>query len=283
MPDLENETLHLDQFIPYVPSEKLEEILHNAMLSEDESFSAQAEAAAVELARRQSVEQRLASQAAWNRFVAERAGEASVYADCIPECASQPSGAGKKGRRGTVRSIGRIALIAVAALLVLAIGACAAGWNVFGLFARWNEDYLRFPAAQESVAAAAAYSELMQELDIYAAADQLVPTYLPLGYSHQSTTSFAADSGEVYIASQYQGETGEFILTYRSTDSGQVEYPKDQLQPDVIEQNGVRYYIFTNDEQYSATWINAGFECSLFGLSDRDELIRIVRSIDAKE
>lgn len=268
----------------YVPTDKLEEILHNAMLSEDEPFPAQAQAAAAELARRQTDAQRSEAKAAWEQFQAERAGEDSAFDDLIPNRAAQPSGTGKEGRAGAVRSMGRIALIAAAALFVLALGAYAAGWNVFGLFARWSEEHLRLPAAQEETAEAAGpYDELERELNPYAPASEIVPTYLPAGYSLQDTTVFVQEDGQIYISAFFANGHDAFTFTCRSSQSKQVEYPKDGGNPEIFEQNGVCYYIFTNENDCSATWTNSGFECSISGLSDKDELMRIVRSINTKE
>lgn len=284
MPDLENKPTRSDQFIMYVPTEKLEEILTNAMLSEDEPFPSQAQAAAEELARRQTEAEQDEARAAWNRFLAEREQSDCVFDDCIPDRATQPSGTGKTGRAGSVRSMGRIALIAAAALVLLALGAYAAGLNVFGLFARWSEEHLRFPAAAEETAEnASAYDELMYELDCYTSAHLLVPTYLPVGFTLETVSSSTQGDVGICITALCNNGNEHLILSYRSAQARQVEYPKDGSNPERIEQGGVCYYIYTNENRFSATWTNAGFECSISGLSDKDELIRIVRSIDAKE
>lgn len=284
MPDHESERSNSDQFIMYVPSEKLEEILHNAMLSEDEPFPAQAQAAAAELARRQTPAQQSEAKAAWEQFQAERSGDDSAFGDFIPDRATQPSGTGKEGRAGAVRSMSRIALIAAAALFVLAFGAYAAGVDLFGLFARWSEEHLRLPAAQEeTVDAAGPYDELEQELNLYAPAGQLVPTYLPVGYFLYDITVSAQEDESISVSALFTNGDSAILFVCRSLQSKQVEYPKDGGNPETFEQNGVCYYIFTNENACSATWTNAGFECSISGLSDKDELMRIVRSINTKE
>ena len=60
--------------------------------------------------------------------------------------------------------------------------------------------------------------------------------------------------------------------------SAMTEYEKNDVNPEIIVVDGIKYYIFSNTDQWTVTWVSGNVEGSIFSQS-KDELFKIIESM----
>ena len=97
----------------------------------------------------------------------------------------QPSTTRRRRLHAALRAA-RITAAALAAVLILAVGAQGAGFNVFGAIGRWTDDVFHFVPASEAAAQDARNKEyhdsIQAALDNLSIEGSLVPTWYPEGF-----------------------------------------------------------------------------------------------------
>lgn len=186
----------------------------------------------------------------------------------------------KKSRKPAIRIVAAIA----AALILCAVTASAMRFDVLRAIANWTRETFSFvEQADESsdVAIPAQLQEIKDNMGSYGASpDGLLPTYLPEGYAEIETQCHDMGDFVIFGCNLSDGETN-IILQYKIHDNNDniSVYQKDTEPPEEYECGGITHYISTNEGNYFCVWINENIECSLMGVSSREELIKIIDSI----
>ncbi len=183
------------------------------------------------------------------------------------------------------RRVLRFAAAAAAAVLILAGAVLAFGsgrWavNRDEFFFRFQKDETEAQMLTEPAVESDDLAELMASAGV---PDGMVPTWLPDGYIAEKPEA------EVYgsLAMFQQGfVNGDERIEYRyftSTSPNGLWYPNDS-EPELYYAGGEAHYILpdkgpTGNVYYSAVWQREGFECSISGYSNREELVRAIDSI----
>ena len=228
--------------------------------------------------------------AAWESFVdnylpAEQ--QAAFRED--ENIAGMPKTKSKKGRSRFWKTVlTRVAVIAVAVSLILAVGSVTASAFRFDFWAwltAWSQEVF---GIQDS---GTGYSDNNQEIPeqltgFYAAMkengfpDELIPAYLPVGYE---VVELNCESDSLLAKAYCCLENNDAFITLNYTmylsDQMIANDQKNEDSPDVYEVEDVDHYIMTNIDTYSAVWTVDNIKCTIYGVESREELIQIINSI----
>lgn len=182
--------------------------------------------------------------------------------------------------------IASIAAILVLCLFGTSVTASAFGFDWWDAFVRWTSETFGFVTASDKAAEPEEMPEILQELrdeffDLGYKPWNVIPSYFPDGYEEgeilASTTEYATD-----IVCQVTNGNDYILLQYRIYGSDiwtDVAYEKDLEDPELYKAGGVQHYITTNKGKYKAVWKNGDFECGIFEVSEKNELLRMIDSI----
>lgn len=186
-------------------------------------------------------------------------------------------------RNKIFRNLAGMAAVFVCVLLVGTITAYAAGIDLFSAIAQWTEETFGFKsnatiASFEQKEVPPQLESLYGQLSIYATTP-LIPTYLPPQYELIDEKVFTASTVHVINCLLSDGEESVTIAynIHISTDA-YIEYEKDDVEPEIVEVNNTKVYIFSNIDYYTAAWIKENVEGSIT-MKSKDELIKIVQSL----
>ena len=109
----------------------------------------------------------------------------------------------------------------------------------------------------------------------------LLPHFIPEGYEMVATMT--DDREDVIVFScQLQKDNNAIMLQYRVWKGNEslAETQKDANDPESYKsQNGQLFYIAQNEGLFNAAWTKGSIECSIFNVSSREELIKMLDSI----
>lgn len=277
-------------------TEELEEILRqDSMLPEDKESDTEAILYITEvLAKRESenpTHNLQDRETAWDEFNEVYRPFVSdtrpLWADDDDRDASAPAAFVSKPRtmRGIVRAAG-IAAIAAAFIFAGSLCAYALGYDLWGNLAEWTKEIFHFTQTSEPSQSGAGedgefapvLAELAALLEEHGVAADVLPGYMPEGYEQVELNYY--QTGDGCWLGTYENDEGEFLaLDYRV--GGTTVYTKDDDDPELyMSGSGRQFYIFTNVGKYRAAWLYGDMECSIFGLSDKSELLKIIDSIE---
>ena len=109
----------------------------------------------------------------------------------------------------------------------------------------------------------------------------ILPHYIPEGYEMVTTVADDRDDVTVLFCQLQRGDD-TIVLQYRVWKGNEslAETQKDENDPEQYKNpNGQLFYIAQNEKLLNATWAKGTIECSIFNVSSREELIRILDSI----
>lgn len=194
------------------------------------------------------------------------------------DSATEAPPAKRKGSKRLIR-IALIAAICAAFLLGGAVTASAVGYDIWDAIVLWSQETFGFSFGEGPSHANPEYSALRNALIEAGITAHLTPNYLPEGYKQ---VEFYADNGR-YVA-VYQKDNQAICIQIREIDlSGGVQMEKDDTVQDVYTANNVDYHISTNMGTYLAIWTDAGYECFISGVPNKQELIFMIDSIKTEE
>ena len=197
---------------------------------------------------------------------------------------AERGGAGH-GRRHVRKVLLRLVSAAVLVGVLCLFCAQAAGFDVFGAIGRWTEETFRFEpepartgAAQEE---STPYATLQDALDAYGISEALVPTWVPEGYEVQRVGVAPFSDQIIFYISFNNGKRDlAFSCIYWTEERYMsLTYEKDVTPVRLYEQAGITHYILSNENVLVATWLNAPYECMIFGNLTEAELGQIIDSI----
>ena len=122
-------------------------------------------------------------------------------------------------------------------------------------------------------------NEYLQQYKLSEAVD--LPSYIPARYN---TTTTVVDDREDVIVLYCQLEDGNhsIVLQYRCWKDGRsaTEVQKGIEDPEeFITGDGQIIYIVSNMDLFNAIWIKGDIECAIYGISSREELVKIISSL----
>lgn len=182
-----------------------------------------------------------------------------------------------------------IAAALAATLLTVTLTASALGYDLLGAVAAWGRETFQFVSisgapSEKAVTSPAAVPAALQALsdsmtENGMAAASLLPGFFPEGYVQAELQSYCESEISDFYCRLEQG-TDAITLLYHASASGNGSiFEKDAGDPEVYAANGRTFYIMTNADSYVAVWMDAGVECSIFGVRDHETLLKILDSV----
>lgn len=181
-------------------------------------------------------------------------------------------------------------LVATAAILafvlVPSITAHAMGIDIWDIIVTWTQEtfQLRSGKSDETIGAAASdrreYTNLQQVLRESGVTLELAPTWFPDGCD-LIDIKVAESPVQLIFLAVYQYDEQEIkiqIKQYIDSDPEQIE--QSDLLIEEYETKGIVYYIFADNKQLRAAWINDSYECYISGQLDIDTIKMMIDSIE---
>lgn len=178
----------------------------------------------------------------------------------------------------------RIVIIAAAVMLGVVLVAQAAGVDIFGIFARWDDETFRFTTNVNDYGADVdgEYASLEDALNTLRVDTPVAPTWYPEGFAHEATTVTSWEDRST-INSIYKHNEDSYIVTiilYNSLKNVDTKiFEKDKTELYVYEVGGNAHYIMENLGQARAAWITGNMMCSISGDLDRADIVKMIDSI----
>lgn len=182
-------------------------------------------------------------------------------------------------------------LAAAAAIIILifsgSITAKAFGFDLWEIIVKWTQETFHFgysgngdalnngPENEDNVH----YSGLQAALNEFEVTVPLVPYWIPEGYVETDIKTFDTPKQRQFIASYAKEDDiiKIWILDYLDNHPSQVEQSSSIIE--VYEHDGVKYYIFRDNDQLRAAWVNETFEGCITGNLSVDEIKQMIDSI----
>lgn len=187
--------------------------------------------------------------------------------------------------RGVIRWAAVIAVV-IAALFAASTTAEAFGVDVWEKFAVWTQEFFSFSDGTQETQPTepdktdpVEYTELQKALIECDISQELVPTWLPDGYTYKDILVMDSPK-EISIHAIYENNGTELIISIRQTigtEANQIERSEDLLEIYVV--NGVEYYLFSNNATVQAAWVIGEFECIIGGKVTVEEIKAMIDSI----
>lgn len=188
----------------------------------------------------------------------------------------------KTGSMGWLR--GLAAAAAVLAIVFLgSITVRAMGFDIWEAVVTWAQETFHFGSGEQGEPRSmdqTHYASLQDALELNKEAEGLVPTWIPDGYELGDIKIAENPMRRKYVALYMDGVQLLTISVQLYLDS----YPEQIEQSDgyinTIEQNGVSYYFFQNNDMLQAAWINGSYECYISGELTIEQLTQMINSIE---
>ena len=190
-----------------------------------------------------------------------------------------------KKRRSLSKILGTAAIIVVILFAAGSLIPTAEGTNLWTAILDWTRETFGFASNGEEWnenEIPEQLEELNRQILQYGyILPDLLPYYIPEGY--EMVTTVADDRKDVTVfLCQLQRSDDSIVLQYRVWKGNEslAETQKDANVPESYKnQNGQLFYIAQNEELYNAKWSKGTIECSIFNVSSREELVKILDSI----
>ena len=179
----------------------------------------------------------------------------------------------------------------IAAVLVLVFGSAitaqALGFDLWDIFVKWTQETFHFssstgnenynnPETEDSIIS----DGLQKVLNDYYVTEDLVPTYLPEGYTEAEVKVKESPKQRVFTAKYTRGEDTIRIRISDYLDGYPLQIEQSETFLEKYEFNGVEYYIFENEGQMQIAWVNEHYECYLSASLPLSEIKMIIDSIE---
>lgn len=184
---------------------------------------------------------------------------------------------------------GLVAAVAAICILVLgnSITASALGFDLFAIIAKWTQETFHFGYAGQTtnpsepeVGASNGCVGLQEALDTYNITLKLAPTWMPENYVEADVKTTQTPTQRLFVA-RYKHVDSEIkvrIADYLDSHPLQIEQSDSFLE--IYTQAGIDYYIFKDNDQLRAAWVNGSFECYITGPVSVEEMKEIIDSIE---
>lgn len=179
-----------------------------------------------------------------------------------------------------------VAAAAAAALIVVGVtSVSAAKFNLWETIAKWTQETFHWGTAQETdnyvptPDKQSPCADLLDMLQQNKIPTNLVPTWLPDGFV-MSEMKVVEQMDRRLIYAQFVNEDRNIMIQiqdYLDENPRQFEQSGEDVQ--VYSNNGVQYYIFTNNQAIQIVWIINHYECEIHGTFTLDDAKLMIDSI----
>ena len=172
---------------------------------------------------------------------------------------------------------------AAAVLVILVLGSVTAkafGFDIWEAVVKWTQETFHFGEWGNSDADSNfPYASLQDALEQGKITTKLVPAWYPSGYELVDITVDQTPLQKIYIAKYANGEQILRITVQDYSDGFPSYVEQSEGLIEEYEVSGVTYYIFANNNQVRATWLNGSYECDISGYVTIEELKKMIDSI----
>ena len=183
-------------------------------------------------------------------------------------------------------------LVAAAAVVVLLLGGTVTaqgfGVDLWQTIAKWTQQTLflgYMGQTEDSMGADSDYNmpcaSLQSALDEFNTEKKLVPTWLPEGYAETDVTVDQSPTQRRFtaICTSTDGNTIRIrIADYLSSHPSEIEQSEDLIE--IYEMADIDYYIFENNGQLQAAWVNGNYEGCISGAITLSDMKQVIDSIE---
>ncbi len=161
------------------------------------------------------------------------------------------------------------------------VTAYALGFDPIAAIGRWNEEHFWFDDTSVT-------SELSDKLAEYGYPENIVPKWLPDGYTLESINVDKYEDSFKYIGAEFVKQTDDEIDTLLISytiylgDNKKALYEKDDNNVITYAINDRVYYVMTNLDNRVIAWQNGNFEGAIMGNFTIEEAEKIIKSIDGE-
>ena len=215
-------------------------------------------------------------------FVEEHSGDTPFYDELLKQL--EYTKKHKPVRFSRLARVGVVAAIIISLIIVTTGIASAAGIDIWGAITNWTEKTFGVTIGNPSHTndlhvSDDACQDVRKTLSQNGVNKCVVPYYLPEGYDLCDSSEEDTYIGTI-VTAVYRNGSDEIILLYtiNPLDSS-ILYPKDQVDPFVYEHSGVSHYVFENEGEWVAIWLQDNTRCQISGVLSEEELLMIIDSI----
>lgn len=188
------------------------------------------------------------------------------------------------------RRLPRLLLIAAILVVLFATTAQAFHFNIFDLFARWTSDIFNLETAPTEVAQITrnplaegetrTYDSVEDMLDDFGITAPLFPTWIPERFEVKKISATNASSNiRMHIVAE--GEQCSLIMiANRVSEANAKDVEKDSGEAESSWINNRRYFYLSDQDYEKVIWQNGELECRITGTVTREEMERIISSIE---
>ena len=225
------------------------------------------------------------------RAEAEKAfenGEITIPQELDDACASILAQSSKADNHNkSTKTLVRYCLVAAATVVVLMgtlMVAQAAGINVFGKLASWTDSVFRFSSETNTLQPEdkEELTEIECALSDLGLPTDLAPLRFPEGYAvtniKKSETEYVKIVG---VSAEMEGQMVQVSIE-EHIDAGMTDkasWEKNHQSAQVFISNGRAFYIFENEQGWSASWFDGRYTISLFGYTSYEDILVTIQSI----
>lgn len=182
-------------------------------------------------------------------------------------------------------------LVAAAAMIVLVFGmsltANAFGFDIWEIIVQWTQETFHFGSASEVDGSEMPHAEnensfagLQDALTNYEITTLLIPTWMPDGYQEVEVNIEDTPRRRQFAAKYQCGENTIRIRVADYFDEAPAQIEKSGSLLEIYLVNDIEYYLFENNGQMQAMWINQNYECYMSGTISLSEIKQMIDSIE---
>lgn len=179
---------------------------------------------------------------------------------------------------------------AVAAIFILVIGnsitASALNFDLFAIIAKWTQETFHFghSGQQTEITEPGTLDEqiylgLQEALNEYDISLPLVPRWFPDGSKEIIVRTQETPNQRLFIAQYEYGDSSIRIRLADYLNANPTQIEQSDALVEIYSSSGIDYYIFENEGQLQAVWINGNFECFISGPLTLSEIKDMINSI----
>lgn len=182
-------------------------------------------------------------------------------------------------------------LVAAAATVVLifsmSLTANAFGFDIWEIIVQWTQETFHFGVASEVDGSEIPHAEnensfagLQDALTNYEITTLLIPTWMPDGYQEVEVNIEDTPRHRQFAAKYQFGENTIRIRVADYFDEAPAQIEKSGSLLEIYLVNDIEYYLFENNGQMQAMWINQNYECYMSGTISLSEIKQMIDSIE---
>jgi hypothetical protein len=205
------------------------------------------------------------------------------------EDAKANASAGAK-RRFFIRPAALVACV-LFCVLMFRVSNDAVGFNVWDLLFSWNDEFMKMELDMQAKLTGNnnvdylnhiqtdAFFKKLEELEITPA----LPTWMPDGFTLEHVDSMVESESYRWAMGSYSCDDSDLmILVAKNTSKdpgGAISLEKDEREPEIFEQGGIKFYIMDNLSRSRVFWYDPPYMINISGHVTREELRQMIDSI----